>query len=65
MARTAHWIHGGDTNLDNCLLLCKRHHAGVPTTESWGFRREQLIKVEGRIVTIAPTTTFGLARGPD
>jgi len=25
----------------------------------------KLIKVEDRIVTVAPPTTFGLARGPD
>jgi predicted restriction endonuclease len=21
-----HWIHGGRTDLDNCVLLCNRHH---------------------------------------
>jgi 5-methylcytosine-specific restriction endonuclease McrA len=21
-----HWIHGGETNLANCVLLCSRHH---------------------------------------
>jgi hypothetical protein len=21
-----HWIHGGDTDLDNLVLLCHRHH---------------------------------------
>ncbi|HEX5587519.1 MAG TPA: DUF222 domain-containing protein [Acidimicrobiia bacterium] len=21
-----HWAHGGETSLDNCLLLCRRHH---------------------------------------
>ena len=24
-----HWILGGDTNLDNCALLCRRHHVAV------------------------------------
>ena len=21
-----HWLHGGETNLENCALLCRRHH---------------------------------------
>jgi len=54
-----HWIDGGETSLDNCALLCKRHHRMV---HEGGWK---LIKVEDRIVTLAPTTTFGLARGPD
>jgi hypothetical protein len=24
-----HWLLGGDTNLDNCALLCRRHHVAV------------------------------------
>jgi hypothetical protein len=24
-----HWLLGGDTNLDNCALLCRRHHIAV------------------------------------
>jgi len=54
-----HWVDGGETNLDNCVLLCKRHHRMVHEGD-W-----KLIKAEGRIITIAPTTTFGLPRGPD
>jgi predicted restriction endonuclease len=55
-----HWIHGGPTDLDNLVLLCRRHHRMVHEGD-W-----QLIKTdEGQIVTIAPTVTFGLPRGPD
>ncbi len=55
-----HWIDGGETNLDNCVLLCKRHHRMV---HEGGWK---LIKTEdGQIMTIAPTVTFGMPRGPD
>src|SRR6059036_3914518 len=54
-----HWIDGGETNLENTVLLCKRHHRMV---HEGGWK---LIKVEGKIVSIAPTVTFGLPRGPD
>ena len=55
-----HWIAGGPTDLDNLVLLCRRHHRMV---HEGGW---QLIKTEHQeIVTIAPTITFGLPRGPD
>ena len=55
-----HWIDGGPTDLDNLVLLCRRHHRMV---HEGGW---QLIKTEHQeIVTIAPTITFGLPRGPD
>jgi len=55
-----HWIHGGTSDLDNLALLCLRHHWKVHEGD-W-----QLVKTgDGRIVPIAPTVTFGLARGPD
>lgn len=55
-----HWAEGGATDLDNLVLLCKRHHRMV---HEGGW---QLIKYEGgRIMAIAPTVTFGLPRGPD
>src|SRR2546426_6991093 len=54
------WIEGGPTDLDNLVLLCRRHHRMV---HEGGW---QLIKTEERqIMTIAPTVTFGLPRGPD
>src|SRR6266566_2529506 len=54
-----HWIHGGETNLGNLILLCRRHHRMV---HEGGW---QLIKSDRQIVVIAPTITFGLPRGPD
>ena len=55
-----HWIHGGATDLDNMVLLCRRHHRMV---HEGGW---QLIKTaDQQVVTIAPTITFGLPRGPD
>ncbi len=55
-----HWIDGGATDLSNLVLLCRRHHRMV---HEGGW---QLIRTEDRqIVTIAPTVTFGLPRGPD
>ena len=55
-----HWIHGGPTDLDNLVRLCRRHHRMV---QEGGW---QLIKTEHqKIVTIAPTITFGLPQGPD
>ena len=55
-----HWISGGETNLGNLVLLCRRHHRMV---HEGGW---QLIKTEdGEITTVAPTITFGLPRGPD
>jgi len=55
-----HWMFGGGGEIENQILLCGRHHRMV---HEGGW---QLIKTEdGQIVTIAPTLTFGLARGPD
>ncbi|TME03021.1 MAG: DUF222 domain-containing protein, partial [Chloroflexi bacterium] len=55
-----HWIEGGPTDLNNLVLLCRRHHRMV---HEGGW---QVIKYEdGQISTIAPTVTFGLPRGPD
>jgi hypothetical protein len=55
-----HWLHGGSSDLDNLVLLCQRHHRMV---HEGGW---QLVKTEGGgLMTIAPTVTFGLPRGPD
>ena len=54
-----HWIFDGPTDLDNVVLLCKRHHRMV---HEGGW---QLVKSEGELVTVAPTVVFGWPRGPD
>jgi len=55
-----HWLHGGGGEIENQILLCHRHHWMVHEG-CW-----QLVKTGDRkIVTIAPTVTFGLPRGPD
>ena len=55
-----HWISGGETKLDNLILLCRRHHRMV---HEGGW---QLVKREGQgIAVIAPTISFEVARGPD
>jgi hypothetical protein len=54
-----HWIAGGPTDLDNLVLLCRRHHRMV---HEGGW---QLIKTQSHeILTIAPTITFGLPTPP-
>lgn len=56
-----HWMFGGGGELENQVLLCQRHHWMV---HEGGW---QLVKTdEGRLMSIAPTITFGAsARGPD
>jgi hypothetical protein len=55
-----HWLRGGGGEIENQLLLCHRHHRMVHEGD-W-----QLVKTaDGNILTIAPTVTFGLPRGPD
>ncbi len=55
-----HWIDGGETNLENLVLLCRRHHRMVHEG-GWQLARND----DRKVVTIAPTVTFGMARGPD
>src|SRR5438046_3759784 len=48
-----HWIDGGGTDLDNLVLLCRRHHRMV---HEGGW---QLIKTQsGQIITLAPSSPF-------
>ncbi len=55
-----HWVFGGGGEIANQVLLCGRHHRLV---HEGGW---QLVKAEdGNLMTIAPTVTFGYARGPD
>jgi hypothetical protein len=56
-----HWAKGGDTNLDNMVLLCHRHHTMVHEG------RWQLVRTDdGRWLTVPPGPgLFGRARSPD
>ncbi|WP_348637962.1 HNH endonuclease signature motif containing protein [Blastococcus capsensis] len=45
------WIDGGETNLENCALLCERHHTKV----HHGFRIER--QADGRWRTWRPDGT--------
>jgi hypothetical protein len=47
-----HWGHGGETNLDNMVLLCHRHHWSV---HEGGW---QLVMSERRILAVPPTHTY-------
>jgi hypothetical protein len=56
-----YWTKGGDTKLDNLVLLCYHHHRRV---HEGGW---QLVRCDdGRLMTIAPPMRFrSWARGPD
>lgn len=54
-----HWVHGGETELGNLVLLCHRHHRMV---HEGGW---QLVKTDaGEVMVVAPTVSFAPARGP-
>ena len=56
-----HWMRGGATDLDNLVLLCRRHHWMVHEGD-WQIVRDE----DGNLLTIPPTVTFGPpVRGPD
>ena len=55
-----HWLHGGNNQPPNLTLLCYRHHWNVHEG-NWQIVRG----ADGRMLTIPPTVTFGLPRGPD
>jgi hypothetical protein len=53
------WAHGGETRLDNLVLLCPRHHRAVHE-EGWGVRMEsgrrpRFFAPDGREVSPAPS----------
>ena len=55
------WGHGGETNLDNLVLLCHRHHWSV---HEGGW---QLVRAEhGRVLAVPPSHTYqSWTRAPD
>jgi hypothetical protein len=54
------WMNGGTDDLENLVLLCRRHHRMV---HEGGW---QLVKTEGgQIVPVAPTVEFAEPRAPD
>jgi hypothetical protein len=55
-----HWARGGPGDLPNLTLLCYRHHWNVHEG-NWQLVRGD----DGRILTVPPTLTLGLPRGPD
>jgi hypothetical protein len=54
-----HWFYGGTNDPPNLTLLCYRHHWMVHEG-NWQIVRGD----DGRMLTIPPTVTFGLPRGP-
>jgi hypothetical protein len=56
-----HWAHGGETNLDNLVLLCYRHHWMVHEG-GWQIVRSD----DGRLLSIPPDPGYlERAREPD
>jgi hypothetical protein len=44
-----HWVRGGRTDLDNLVLLCRKHHTFV---HEFGY--QILGTAEGQILTLPP-----------
>jgi predicted restriction endonuclease len=56
-----HWGHGGETNLENLVLLCCRHHWKVHEG-GWQVARAD----DGRVLAISPSHTYrARTRAPD
>ena len=55
-----HWADGGETRLDNLVLLCRRHHRAVHED---GFRVEMVTDTEGKGRGEARGTGEGRGRG--
>ena len=64
-----HWADGGDTRLDNLLLLCRRHHR-LLHEEGWqvGMGADatvRFVRPDGRpLPTVPPTSLRGVECGP-
>lgn len=48
-----HWLHGGGGEIQNQVLLCRRHHTLVHEG-NWQI----VITEDGELMTVAPTVTF-------
>jgi len=55
-----HWINGGGLELENMVLLCRRHHWMVHEG-GWQILRTD---TDG-LLPVAPMLTFGMPRGPN
>jgi predicted restriction endonuclease len=55
-----HWEHGGPTDLDNGLLLCRRHHTLIHT-KGWTIHRDPTTG----LVTVSRPDGHQFHRRPD
>ena len=60
-----HWEHGGDTSIDNGLLLCRRHHSFLHAHPQWevtfDHQHFQVFRPDGTQVHPDPWTNMDLA----
>ena len=54
-----HWEHGGTTNPDNLILLCRRHHTRAHTP-GWQIK----LLPDATVHTTSPTGTHHTSRPP-
>jgi hypothetical protein len=58
-----YWEHGGPTDVDNGVLLCRRHHRKLHSKEGWSFKL--LPDGTGELTAPDGTTEESLPRGLD
>jgi hypothetical protein len=54
-----HWVNGGETSLDNLMLLCRRHHRyvhehGFHVERETGGARVRFVRPDGKVVPKLP-----------